>query len=38
LTQNIKYVTNFERVVFDDDEDGARQPENVLAFRAQLYF
>jgi phosphate-selective porin OprO and OprP len=38
LTQNIKYVTNFERVVFNDDEDGARQPENILAFRAQLYF
>jgi phosphate-selective porin OprO and OprP len=37
LTGNVKYVLNFERTVFDDNE-GVRQPENGLAFRTQLNF
>ncbi len=38
LTANVKYVLNFERTVFDDDRDGARPPENGIAFRTQLNF
>jgi phosphate-selective porin OprO/OprP len=38
LTSNVKYVLNFERTVFDDSRDGARQPENAIAFRTQLNF
>jgi phosphate-selective porin OprO and OprP len=34
----IRYTFNFERVVFDDDANGLRRPENILAFRTQLYF
>jgi phosphate-selective porin OprO/OprP len=37
LTGNVKYVLNFERTVFDDDE-GVRRPENGVAFRTQLNF
>jgi phosphate-selective porin OprO and OprP len=37
LTGNVKYVLNFERTVFDDNE-GVRRPENGIAFRAQLNF
>jgi phosphate-selective porin OprO/OprP len=37
LTGNVKYVLDFERTVFDDNE-GVRQPENGLAFRTQLNF
>jgi phosphate-selective porin OprO/OprP len=38
LTSNVKYVLNLERTVFDDNRDGARQPENAIAFRTQLNF
>ena len=38
LTPNVKYVFNFERTVFDDNRDGARPPENGMAFRMQLNF
>jgi phosphate-selective porin OprO/OprP len=38
LTQNFKYVLNFEHTVFDDGIDGARRPENALVFRTQLNF
>jgi phosphate-selective porin OprO and OprP len=38
LTQNFKYVFNFERTVFDGDADGARKAENAVVFRTQLYF
>jgi len=38
LTGNVKYVLNFERTVFDDNRDGARPPENGIAFRTQLNF
>jgi len=37
LTGNVKYVLNFERTVFDDNE-GPRRPENGIAFRTQLNF
>jgi phosphate-selective porin OprO and OprP len=38
LTGNVKYVLNFERTVFDDNREGARPPENGIAFRTQLNF
>jgi phosphate-selective porin OprO/OprP len=38
LTQNFKYVLNFERTVFDDDQPGARRPENAVVFRTQVAF
>jgi phosphate-selective porin OprO/OprP len=38
LTPNLKHVFNFERTVFDDDRDGARQAENVFVFRTQVNF
>jgi phosphate-selective porin OprO/OprP len=38
LTGNIRYTTNFERTVFDDDPDGPRRAENALAFRTQISF
>ena len=38
LTPNLKYVVNFERTVFDDDAEAARQPENALVFRTQVSF
>lgn len=38
LTQNFRYVFNFERTVFDDDPDGPRPAENALAFRMQINF
>jgi phosphate-selective porin OprO/OprP len=38
LTQNLRYVFNFERTVFDDDPDGPRPAENALAFRTQISF
>jgi phosphate-selective porin OprO and OprP len=34
----IKYYATFERTVFDDNAPGARPPENVILFRAQLGF
>jgi phosphate-selective porin OprO/OprP len=38
LTQNFRYVLNFERTVFDGNPSGTRKPENALAFRTQLNF
>jgi phosphate-selective porin OprO and OprP len=38
LTQNFKYVFNFERTVFDGDPDGPRTAENALVFRTQVNF
>jgi phosphate-selective porin OprO/OprP len=38
LTQNFKYVVNFERTVFDGGADGGRQPENAFVFRTQINF
>jgi phosphate-selective porin OprO/OprP len=38
LTQNFKYVFNFERTVFDGDSEGARKAENALVFRTQVNF
>jgi phosphate-selective porin OprO and OprP len=38
LTQNFKYVFNFERTVFDDDPDGPRRAENAFVFRTQVNF
>ena len=37
LTGNVKYVLDFERTVFDENE-GPRRPENGIAFRTQLNF
>jgi phosphate-selective porin OprO/OprP len=37
LTANVKYVLNFERTVFDNNE-GTRRPESGIAFRTQLNF
>jgi phosphate-selective porin OprO/OprP len=34
----IRYTFNLERTVFDDNADDARSPENIFAFRTQLYF
>jgi phosphate-selective porin OprO/OprP len=38
LNPFMKYVVNFEHVVFDDDADGPRKAENALAFRTQVSF
>jgi phosphate-selective porin OprO/OprP len=38
LTQNLKYVFNFERTVFDGDADGPRKAENAIVFRTQVSF
>jgi phosphate-selective porin OprO/OprP len=38
LNPQLKYVLNVERYVFDDDPDGARAPETVVAFRTHLNF
>ena len=38
LTQNFKYVVDFERTVFDGDADGPRKAENALVFRTQVNF
>ena len=38
LTGNIRYVTNFERTVFDDGAAGARPAEDALTFRMQVSF
>lgn len=38
LNPFMKYVVNFERVVFDGDADGPRKPENALGFRLQVSF
>jgi phosphate-selective porin OprO/OprP len=38
LNRNLLYRFHFERTVFDDDADGARPAENVLAFRSQINF
>jgi phosphate-selective porin OprO and OprP len=38
LNPFMKYVVNFERVVFDGDGDGPRKPENALGFRLQVNF
>ena len=38
LTQNVRYLFNAERTVFDDDADGPRPAEDALAFRMQLSF
>ena len=38
LNGNVKYTLNFERIVFDDNRDGARPAENGIAFRTQLNF
>ncbi len=38
LTQNFRYVFNFERGVFDDNAATARRPENLVAFRTQINF
>ncbi len=38
LTGNLKYVLDFERTVFDDNQAGARAAENGIAFRTQLNF
>jgi phosphate-selective porin OprO/OprP len=38
LNPYLRYVLNFERVIFDGDADGPRKPENALAFRTQLSF
>jgi phosphate-selective porin OprO/OprP len=38
LTQNFKYVVDFERTVFDGDADGPRKAENALVFRTQMNF
>jgi phosphate-selective porin OprO/OprP len=38
LTQNIKYVFNVERTLFDDKPDGSSRAETAFSFRAQLNF
>jgi len=38
LTPNLKYVVNFERTAFGEDDPVARPPENALAVRAQVSF
>jgi phosphate-selective porin OprO/OprP len=38
LTPNLKYVVNFERTTFDENDLVARHPENALALRAQVSF
>ncbi len=38
LNPYMKYVVNFERVVFDGERDGPRKPENALGFRLQVNF
>lgn len=38
LTGNVRYVTNFERTVFDDGAAVARPAENALTFRMQVSF
>ena len=38
LTQNFRYIFNFERSVFDDNAAAARQPENGFVFRTQVNF
>jgi phosphate-selective porin OprO/OprP len=38
LTQNLKYVINLERTVFDDGAAGARPAETAFAFRTQVNF
>jgi phosphate-selective porin OprO/OprP len=38
LTQNFKYVVDFERTVFEGDADGPRKAENALVFRTQVNF
>ena len=38
LNPFIKWVVNVERTVFDGDGQGARAPENLVVFRAQLSF
>jgi phosphate-selective porin OprO/OprP len=38
LTRNLRYVFNYERVVFEGDSDRARQPEQAIVFRTQVNF
>jgi phosphate-selective porin OprO/OprP len=38
LTQNVKYVFNLERTVFDGSSDSPRRPENAVVFRTQVNF
>lgn len=38
LTPNIRYTLNFERTVFDRNDDRARPAENAVVFRSQLGF
>jgi phosphate-selective porin OprO/OprP len=38
LNPVLKYVVNFERTEFDDNDAMARHAENALAFRAQVNF
>jgi phosphate-selective porin OprO/OprP len=38
LNPNFRYVINFERTLFDDEDETALHPESAIVFRAQVNF